>query len=117
MYQELGLEQPLQLQRWYKKLCCFYKIYGKQALVYLTKLIPTGNEAYQTRNVSNESSLSFKHIFFKKHIFPISYHRMEQTRPLPSNSASYNVFKNSIIKIIGPFLTRFSNVITQNGSN
>ena len=28
LYQELGLES-FQLWRWYKKLCCFYKIYNK----------------------------------------------------------------------------------------
>ena len=28
LYQELGLES-LQLRRWYRKLCCFYKIYHK----------------------------------------------------------------------------------------
>ena len=52
LYQELGLES-LQLQRWYRKLCCFYKIYHKQALGYLTELIPTRNEAYQTRYLAN----------------------------------------------------------------
>ena len=35
LYQELGLES-LQLQRWYRKLCCFYRIYNKQAPGYLT---------------------------------------------------------------------------------
>ena len=40
LYQELGLES-LQLRRWYKKLCCFYKIYNKQAPVYSAELIPT----------------------------------------------------------------------------
>ena len=38
LYQELGLES-LQLRRWYRKLCCFYKIYYKQAPGYLTELI------------------------------------------------------------------------------
>ena len=42
LYQELGLES-LQLRRWYRKLCCFYKIYNKQAPGYLTELIPTRN--------------------------------------------------------------------------
>ena len=35
LYQELGLES-LQLRRWYRKLCCFYRIYNKQAPGYLT---------------------------------------------------------------------------------
>ena len=45
LYQELGLES-LQLRRWYRKLCCIYKIYNKQAPGYLTELVPTRNEAY-----------------------------------------------------------------------
>ena len=52
LYQELGLES-LELGRWYRKLCCFYKIYNKQVPGYLTELIPTRNEAYQTRHVAN----------------------------------------------------------------
>ena len=50
----------------------------------MTKLIPTDNEAYRTRCFANISSISFKHNFFKKHIFPINYPRIEQTRSLPS---------------------------------
>ena len=52
LYQELDLES-LQLRQWYRKLCCFYKIYNKQAPGYLSKLIPSRNEAYQTWHVAN----------------------------------------------------------------
>ena len=69
LYQELGLES-LQLRRWYRKLCCFYKIYNKQAAGYLTELISTRNQAYQTRHLTNIPSLSFKHNFFKNTFFP-----------------------------------------------
>ena len=68
LHQELGLES-LQLRRWYRKLCCFYKIYNKQAPGYLTELIPTRNEAYQTRHLANIPSLSFKHYLFKNTFF------------------------------------------------
>ena len=66
LYQELGLES-LQLWQWYRKLCCFYKTYNKQAPDYLTELIPTCNEAYQARHVGNIPSLGFKHNFLKNH--------------------------------------------------
>ena len=66
LYQEQSLES-LQLRRWYKKLCCFYKICNKRNPGYLTKLIPTCNEAYQTGHVANIHSLNVKHIFFKIH--------------------------------------------------
>ena len=48
------------------------KIYNKQAPGYLTELIPTWNELYQTRHVANVPYLSFKHIFLKSTIFPES---------------------------------------------
>ena len=44
LYQELGLESR-QLRRWYRKLCCFYKIYNKKAPGSLIEPIPTCNEA------------------------------------------------------------------------
>ena len=44
---------------WYRKLCCFYKIYNKQASGYLNKQIPTRNEAYQTRHITNVTFLKF----------------------------------------------------------
>ena len=48
LYQELGLES-LQLQRWYRKLYYFYRIYNKQAPDYLTELIPTDIQADQNK--------------------------------------------------------------------
>ena len=101
MYQELGLES-LQLRRWYRKLCCFYKIYNKQAPGYLTELIPTRNEAYQTRYFANIPSLSFKHNFFKNTFFRSTILEWNKLDPSLRNSASYNVFKNSILKFIRP---------------
>ena len=115
-YQELTLES-LQLRRWYRKLCCFYKIYNKQAPGYLTELIPTRNEAYQTRHLANIPSLSFKHNFFKNTFFPSTILEWNKLDPSLRNSTSYNVFKNSILKFIRPSLTKFSNVITQKESN
>ena len=90
-YQELGLES-LQLRRWYRKLCCFYKIYNKQAPSYLTELIPSRNEAYQTRHVVNAPSFSFKHILFKNTFFPSAVLEWSKLVPSLRNSASYNVF-------------------------
>ena len=101
LYQELGLES-LQLRRWYRKLCCFYKIYNKQAPVYLTELIPTCNKAYQTRHLANILYLSFKHNFFKNTFFPPTILEWNKLDPSLRNSTSYNVFKNSILKFRRP---------------
>ena len=48
LYQELGLE-TLQQRRWYRKLCCFYKILKSQSLKYLYSIMPTLNITYRTR--------------------------------------------------------------------
>ena len=101
LYQELGLES-LQLRRWYRKLCCFYKIYNKQAPGYLTELIPTLNEAYQTRHVANIPYLSFKHNLFKNTFSPSTILEWSKLDLSLQSSASYNVFKNSILKFIRP---------------
>ena len=101
LYQELGLES-LQLRRWYKKLCCFYKICNKQDPGYLTELLPTRNEAYQTGHFANIHSLSFKHIFFLNTFFPSTILEWNKLDPSLRNSTSYNVFKNSILKFIRP---------------
>ena len=101
LYQGLGLES-LQLRQWYRKLCCFYKIYNKQVPGYLTELIQTRNEAYQTRHVADVPSLSFKHIFLKNKFFQSAILEWNKLDPSLRNSASYNAFKNNILKFIIP---------------
>ena len=66
----------------------------------MTELIPTRNEAYQTRHLNNTPFLSFKHNFFKNIFFPLTILEWNKLDPSLRNSASYNVFKNSILKFI-----------------
>ena len=49
LYQELSLES-LQLRRWYRKLCPFYKILKNKYPVYLFNLIPARNTHYSRQN-------------------------------------------------------------------
>ena len=39
LYNKLGLE-ILEKRRWYKKLCCFYKVYKSHSPKYLFNIIP-----------------------------------------------------------------------------
>ena len=48
VYQELGLES-LKSRRWYKRLCCMFKIMNGKAPNYLTDLIPKCNQPDRTR--------------------------------------------------------------------
>ena len=71
IYQELDLES-LQLRRWYKKLCLFYKVFKNEHLKYLSHLIPVGSTSNATRTESNIPLIKTKQS--KKNFFPISYY-------------------------------------------
>ena len=45
LYQELGFES-LQQRRWYRKLCCLFKIIKRQSPSYLFQLVPSPNTRY-----------------------------------------------------------------------
>ena len=69
IYHELGLES-LEKRRWYRKLCCFYKIFRGQSPQYLFNIIPTYVRPYNTRNTNNIPQFKVKHNFFKNLFFP-----------------------------------------------
>ena len=54
LYQELGFES-LQQRRWYRKLCCLFKIINNQSPRYLFQLVPSPNTRYFSRNSENIS--------------------------------------------------------------
>ena len=69
LFEELRLES-LQHRRWYRKLCCFYKILKDQSPKYLFNIIPKLNRPYPTSNVNNVPHFKVKHSFFKNNSFP-----------------------------------------------
>ena len=68
-YQELGLE-TLQQRRWYRKLCCFYKILKSHSPKYLYSIIPIHNMSYRTSQCNKIPAINVKHDFFKNTFFP-----------------------------------------------
>ena len=69
LYQELGLE-TLQELRWYRELCCFYKLLKSQSPKYLYSIIPIHNMSYRTRQCNKIPEINVKHDFFKNTFFP-----------------------------------------------
>ena len=49
IFQELGLES-LKSRRWFKRLCCMFKIMKNEASNYLISLIPKCKQTFNTRN-------------------------------------------------------------------
>ena len=68
LYDELGLE-TLEKRRWYRKLCCFFKIFRYKCPKYLFNIIPTSVSTYNTRNTNNIPLFKVKHNFFQNSFF------------------------------------------------
>ena len=62
LYPELGLE-TLQQQRWYRKLCCFYKILKSQSAKYLYLIIFIHNMSCRTKQCNKIPTINVKHDF------------------------------------------------------
>ena len=108
LYQEVGLES-LQLRRWYRKLCLFYKIFKNKSPAYLFNLIPARNTHYSLRTSDNIPCFNTKHSFFKNSFFPstiIEWNKLDLTL---RKCDSFNVFKKEILKFIRPSSNSFYN--------
>ena len=69
LYQELGFES-LQQRRWYRKLCCLFKVINNQSPTYLFQLVPSPNTRYFSRSSKNIPQLRTKHDFFENSFSP-----------------------------------------------
>ena len=101
LFEELRLES-LQHRRWYRKLCCFYKILKDQSPKYLFNIIPKLNRPYPPSNVNNVPHFKVKHRFFKNNSFPSVIIEWNKLDPEIQNAPSLDIFKRNILKFIGP---------------
>ena len=99
IYQELGLES-LQIRRWCRKLCFFYKIYKNPS--YLYNIIPIANTHYTFRNSDKIPYFKIKHDFFRNYFFPSDLIEWNKIDPNVRRCDSYNVLKSNILKFIRP---------------
>ena len=99
IYQELDLES-LQIRRWYRKLCLFYKFFKIEHPKYLFLLIPVRCTTYATRTEGNISLIRTKQNFFKNSFFPSAIIEWNNLEPNLRNSKSISVFKEKILNFI-----------------
>ena len=98
--QKLGLES-LQLRRWYKKLCLFYKFFKNEQPKYLFSLIPVRIKPYATRTVGNIPLIKTKHNILKNYFSPtaiIEWNNLDSN--LRNYSKSISVFKKKALNFI-----------------
>ena len=101
LFEELRLES-LQHRRWYRKLCCFYKILKDQSPKYLFNIIPMLNRPYSTRNANSIPRFKVKQNFFRNTFFPSVIIEWNKLDPEIQNAPSLNTFKNNVLKFIRP---------------
>ena len=101
LYDELGLES-VQLHRWFRKLCYFYKFYKHESPQYLFKLVSLRQSPYTTRNTENIPLFKTKHNFFKNSFFPSAVIEWNNLDHNIRNVGSFSAFKNNILKFIRP---------------
>ena len=103
LYQELGFES-LQQRRWYRKLCCLFKIINNQSPRYLFQLVPSSNTRYFSRNSENIAQLWTKHDFLKNSFFPSTIKEGNNLDPQIKKSKSISILKSNILTFIWPKL-------------
>ena len=101
LYHELGFES-LVSRRWYRKLCCFYKVFKTQSPRYLFEVIPTAKRAYITRNNDKLPHFKVKHNYFKNSFFPSTVIEWNKLDLNIHNSKSLTSFKSKVLKFISP---------------
>ena len=99
LYQELGLE-TLQQRRWYRKLCCFYKILKSQSPKYLYSIIPIHSMSYRTSQCNKIPAINVKHDFFKNTFFPSTIIAWNKLDWEIKTSESIETFKKRILSFI-----------------
>ena len=89
LYQELGLES-LRLQRYYRKLYLFYKVFKNEHPQYLFHLIPMTHSSHTSKNVHNIP-------IFKNSFFPSSISEWNKVDPgWIRNSESLSIFRKKL---------------------
>ena len=108
IYLELGLES-LKNRRWYKRLCCMFKIMNEEAPKYLTNLIPKGQQTIVTRN-SNIPTFYCRTDCFKYSFFPSTLKDWFNLDASIRNSESIAIFKSRLLSLIRPSQSNVYNI-------
>ena len=98
IYQELGLES-LQLRRWYRKFCLFYKVFKSEHPKYLIYLIPVRCTSYATITESNIPLIKTKHNFFKNSFFPSAIIEWNNLDPNLRNSRVFESLRKKYLTL------------------
>ena len=100
--QELGLES-LKSRRWYKRLCCMYKIITEKTPNYLINLIPKCDPTIKTKN-NSIPTFHCRTDCFKYSFSPCTLNDWFSLDINIRNSESISLFKSKLLSFIRPVL-------------
>ena len=113
IYQELGLE-PLKSRRWYKRLCCMFKIMNEKAPNYLINLIPKRQHSIRTRH-NHIPTYHCRTDCFQYSFFPSTLKDWFSLDNSIRNSTTISEFKNKLLFFIRPIQNNIFNIFDPNG--
>ena len=113
IYMELGLES-LQDRRWYRRLCCMFKIMKEEAPKYLTNFIPKARQNIVTRN-NNMPTFYCRTDCFKYSFFPSTLRDWFNLDSSVRNSESIEIFKSKLLSLIRPIQSNVYNIFDPPG--
>ena len=110
---QLGLES-LKSRRWYKHLCCTYKIMTEKAPNYLINLIPKCDITIRTRN-SSIHTFHRRTDCFKYSFFPSTLNDWFSLYINIRNSDLISLFKSRLLSFIRPVQNKIYNIFDSEG--
>ena len=107
LYQELGLEY-LYRRRWARRLCLLYKVFSTGQPSYIYELLPPLRSS--RRHVNSFNLVTCKSEYFKNSFIPNVIYEWNKLDPDIRSSASYNLFRNTLLKLIRPAQRKTFNI-------
>ena len=113
IFQELGLES-LKSRRWFRRLCCMFKIMKNEAPNYLISLIPKREQTFNTRN-KHLPTYNCRTDCFKYSFFPCTLNDWFNLDVSIRNSESISIFKSKLLSFIRPVQNNIFNIFESQG--
>ena len=99
LYQELGFE-TMKERRWFRRLCCFYKILNNQAPAYLFSLLSPPNRHYNTRKYSKVRQIFCRTETFSNSFLPQTIREWKKLDTSICQAPPYSVFRKALLGFI-----------------
>ena len=107
LYQELGLEY-LYRRRWVRRLCLLYKVLSTGQPTYIYDFLPPLRSS--RGHVNSFNLVSHESEFFKNSFIPNVVYEWNKLDPDIRSSASYDLFRNTLLKFIRPVQRKKFNI-------